>query len=203
MISCFFWFAKTSSWVFAIAFFIGAIYGYSREQYKANTDEEVYEIIDDKRQDDFDQKNNYIINDCNTISSPNDIQIGKAIHRTKFELNQIELKVLRDIGVIQPDYLLDDVIETALTQRLDLAKSKDAIDDAFHRSLIELEQRQREYQNEVDHVELNVRQAYRRLQAATKCYETQTISLIGKDCASSNKNWSYLMHELTIHLRLS
>ncbi len=156
--------------------------------------------------------------------------------RTEVELDQNELKALENIGVTQPDYPLDEVIETALTQRLDLANSRDEIDDAARRielaadnlgmelnlvasldvhstestkferlqfhsgtyalglesdlpldrkaernayriALIALEQRLREYQNDADEVELNVRQAYRQLRAAAESYETQTISL--------------------------
>jgi len=51
----------------------------SPEHYKAEADEEVYKIIDSKWQDSFGQKTNYIINDCNIPSSPNDIQIEKAV----------------------------------------------------------------------------------------------------------------------------
>ncbi|MBW7992380.1 MAG: TolC family protein, partial [Planctomycetes bacterium] len=53
--------------------------GCSPEQYKAEADKEVYQIIDDKWEDDFGQKANYIISDSNTISSPIDIPVEKVI----------------------------------------------------------------------------------------------------------------------------
>jgi outer membrane protein TolC len=45
------------------------------------------------------------------------------------ELDQNELKALEEIGISQPDYTLDEAIETALLQRLDLANTADDIDD--------------------------------------------------------------------------
>jgi outer membrane protein TolC len=51
----------------------------SPEQYKADADKEVYKIIDDKWEDDFGVKANYIISDSNAVSSPIDIQVEKAI----------------------------------------------------------------------------------------------------------------------------
>jgi len=48
----------------------------------------------------------------------------------EIELDQDELKALADTGVTQPDYTLDDAVETALARRLDLATSRDNVDDA-------------------------------------------------------------------------
>jgi len=45
------------------------------------------------------------------------------------ELDQNELKALEEIGISRPDYTLDEAIETALLQRLDLANTADNIDD--------------------------------------------------------------------------
>jgi outer membrane protein TolC len=45
------------------------------------------------------------------------------------ELDQNELKALEAVGIGKPDYTLDEAIETALLQRLDLANFADAIDD--------------------------------------------------------------------------
>ena len=56
-----------------------------------------------------------------TLSLPTDATI---------ELDQNELKVLADKGIVETDYELDAAIETALAQRLDLANSADAVDDA-------------------------------------------------------------------------
>lgn len=56
-----------------------------------------------------------------TLSLPTD---------AKIELDQNELNVLADKGIVETDYELDAAIETALAQRLDLANSADAVDDA-------------------------------------------------------------------------
>ncbi len=152
------------------------------------------------------------------------------------ELDQNELKALEEVGISQPDYTADAAIETALTQRLDLATSMDKIDDAlrkvmvaadglgpeldlvgslevgstpptdygrlqFHRgtyslglgvdlpldrkternayrrTLIELEQQQRQYENDTDTVKLEVRQGYRDLEQAAESYRIQKNSL--------------------------
>ncbi|MHC4535871.1 MAG: TolC family protein [Planctomycetota bacterium] len=53
--------------------------GCSPQQYKADADKEVYQIINEKWQDDFGQKANYIISDCNTVSSSIDIPVEKVI----------------------------------------------------------------------------------------------------------------------------
>ncbi|MHC4425606.1 MAG: TolC family protein [Planctomycetota bacterium] len=156
--------------------------------------------------------------------------------RTEVELDQNELEALKKIGAAELGYVPDEAVEAALAQRLDLANSKGAIDDAmrkvvvaadgfgaelnligsagvgstpetdftrlqFHNgtyslglkadlpldrkaernayreALIALEQRQREYENDVDEIELEVRQAYRELREASERYETQTSSL--------------------------
>ena len=155
---------------------------------------------------------------------------------TEVELNQNELKALEEIGITEPGYELDAAIETALAQRLDLANSADAVDDAgrkvvvaadnlgvelnligsanagspagtdfkrlqfqngtyalgleadllldrkaernaYREALIALQQRQREYQNDLDGVELDVRSAYRQLQEYAERYGTQKNSL--------------------------
>lgn len=162
-----------------------------------------------------------------TLSLPTD---------AKIELDQNELKVLEDKGVVETDYELDAAIETALAQRLDLANTADAVEDAnrkvavaadnlgaelnlvgsanvqstpetnvdrlrFHQgayslgleadlpldrkaernayreALITLEQRQREYENGVDQVKLNVRDAYRKLREEAESYRTQQKAL--------------------------
>jgi len=65
--------------VVGIAVISGFSGGCSPEQYKADADKEVYQIIDDKWDDEFGVKANYIISDCNTVSSPNDIPVEKVI----------------------------------------------------------------------------------------------------------------------------
>lgn len=59
----------------------------------------------------------------------------------------------------------------------DLPLDRKAERNAYREALIALEQRRREYQGDVDEVELDVRQAYRQLREAAERYETQTISL--------------------------
>ena len=47
----------------------------------------------------------------------------------EIELDQNELKALAELGISQPDYALEEAVETALNQRLDLATSRDQVDD--------------------------------------------------------------------------
>ncbi|MHC4678530.1 MAG: TolC family protein [Planctomycetota bacterium] len=152
------------------------------------------------------------------------------------ELDQDELRALEKTGIVESDYELEAAIETALAQRLDLANSADALEDAarkvavaadnlgvelnlvgsagvqstpdtdikqlqFHRgayalgleadlpldrkaernayreALISLEQREREYENDVDEVKLDVRDAYRKLREEAESYRTQQKAL--------------------------
>lgn len=64
-------------WVLGTAIIFGIAGACSPENYKADADKEVYQIIDSKWQDSFGQKANYIISDV--PPSPNDIQIEKAV----------------------------------------------------------------------------------------------------------------------------
>jgi outer membrane protein TolC len=63
---------------FGIAVILG-LAGCSPEQYKAQADKEVYQIIDNKWQDEFGHKSNYIISDSNVPPSPDDIRIERAV----------------------------------------------------------------------------------------------------------------------------
>jgi len=51
-------------------------------------------------------------------------------------LDQNELDALRAIGISQPDYSLDQAIETALIRRLDLATAEDQVDDAARKVIL-------------------------------------------------------------------
>ena len=59
----------------------------------------------------------------------------------------------------------------------DLPLDRKAERNAYREALIALEQRRREFQGDVDAVELDVRQAYRQLREAAERYETQKNSL--------------------------
>ena len=59
----------------------------------------------------------------------------------------------------------------------DLPLDRKAERNAYREALIALEQRRREFQGDVDEVELDVRQAYRQLREAAERYETQKNSL--------------------------
>jgi outer membrane protein TolC len=152
------------------------------------------------------------------------------------QLDQNELDALKKLGLHKLDYDLSVATETALLTRLDLANSRDSIDDAtrkvmvaadglgaelnligtaevgstektkparlqFHKgsyaigleadlpldrkaernayreALIVLQQQEREYENDVANVKLDVRQAYRQLREAQERYETHKKSL--------------------------
>jgi outer membrane protein TolC len=154
----------------------------------------------------------------------------------KVKLDEKELKALLEKGITEPDYTLGSAIETALLWRLDLANSRDGVDDAarkvivaadglgtqldligsagvdsteetdftrlrFHEgtyslgvradlpldrkaernayreALIALDQQQRQFDNDRDNVELDVREAHRRLQQEAKSYSTQYLAM--------------------------
>ncbi len=79
MMFCQFRFATLACWATIAAFILGLLGACSSDRYKAETDEEVYRIIDSKWQESFGSKTNYIIGDCNTVSSPNDIHFEIAV----------------------------------------------------------------------------------------------------------------------------
>lgn len=77
--SCKFRFVTLACWGLAAAAIFGLVGACSPEQYKAEADEEVYQIINSKWQDSFGHKSNYIIGDSNVPPSPNDIQIERVV----------------------------------------------------------------------------------------------------------------------------
>jgi len=151
-------------------------------------------------------------------------------------LDQNELNALEEMGISEIEFTLDEALETALLQRLDLYNSADSIDDAlrnvhlaaeglgpqlnitgganvssreesdfsnfqfnngsyslgfdadlpldrktqrnnYRRALIQLEQQQRQYEEEVDRIKLAVRGAYRRLKETADRYKIEKNSL--------------------------
>ncbi len=52
------------------------------------------------------------------------------------ELDPNELEALRRMEVIEPDYTLDAAMETAVSRRLDLANSADAVEDAARKVMV-------------------------------------------------------------------
>lgn len=151
-------------------------------------------------------------------------------------LDPNELVALGNIGVELPEYTVEDVVEMALERRLDLANTREGLEDterklvlaaeglgvqlnligsagvdstektnftrlrfhegtyslgfeadlpfdqkaernAYREALISLQQRQRGYDEEVERVKLDVRQAYRDLEETTKSYQIQKISV--------------------------
>ena len=152
-------------------------------------------------------------------------------------LDPNELVALEELGVSEPEYTLEEAVQMALDLRLDLANTKDKLDDTgrslvlaaegigvqmdvtassnvsspsgetdytrlqFHegtytlgfntdlpfdqvsernnyrRALINMQQSQRSYEEDLERVKLDVRQAYRDLVESTRSYEIQQISL--------------------------
>jgi len=193
--------------------------------------------VDQARQSELNARDNSIQAQQSYEQQLDEFKITLALPTsTQVELDQNELKALEDMGITEPDYELDVAIEAAMAQRLDLANSGDAVDDAerkvvvaadnlgaelnlvgsasassppgtnvkrvqfqdgtyaigleadlpfdrkaernaYREALITLEQRQREYQNDVDEVELDVRRAYRQLREFAERYRTQKTSL--------------------------
>ncbi len=151
-------------------------------------------------------------------------------------LDPNELTMLADLGISQPEYTEVDATELALTRRLDLANTRDGLDDAerklelaakglgvqlnligsanvasepetkfaslqfdegryqlgleadlpldrkaernaYRESLITVQQRYRNYDEQVDEIKLGVRQAYRDLAETAESYRIQQIGL--------------------------
>lgn len=63
------------TWGVCAALILGIVSGCSREHYKEKADEEVYEILGDKWQDDFGQMANYQVNDA----SPNNVEVLRVV----------------------------------------------------------------------------------------------------------------------------
>jgi outer membrane protein TolC len=152
------------------------------------------------------------------------------------ELDPNALQILSTMEIAEPQFNVDDAIQTALTLRLDLSTIKDQVDDArrkikvaenalqadlnlvanaevgstptrqagqlefqngsysigaqldlpfdrmsernsYRRSLITLMQNQRDYENAIDNVKLDVRTNYRALVENAQRYQIQKISL--------------------------
>ena len=152
------------------------------------------------------------------------------------QLDPNELMILDTIGVSQPDYSAEEAIQMALVQRLDLANTRDRIDDAerkliltaeglgpqinlvgsanvdstpdtevtrlrFHEgtysmgvtvdlpfdrlderntyreSLISVRKRQRDYDEKIDTIKLQIRASYRSLVQTAESYRIQKIGL--------------------------
>jgi len=152
------------------------------------------------------------------------------------ELDPNALQVLSAMEVVEPEFNVDDAIQTALSLRLDLATMKDQVDDArrkikvsenalkadldivaranvdstpdrqagrlrfndgsysigaqldlpfdrksernnYRESLITLIQRQRDYEDGIDNVKLDVRNNYRSLVESAQRYKIQQLSL--------------------------
>jgi len=70
---------KLLCWALGVAAILGFVGACGPEQYKADADKEVYQIIDSKWKDDFGIKANYTISDYNDPASPNDIEITDLI----------------------------------------------------------------------------------------------------------------------------
>jgi len=66
-------------WLLGIAVILGLAGACGPQHYKADADEEVYNIIDSKWQDDFGIKTNYTISDYNDPASPNDVELAEMI----------------------------------------------------------------------------------------------------------------------------
>jgi outer membrane protein TolC len=164
------------------------------------------------------------------------------------ELDQNELIALREMGVTEPGFALDEAVETALLRRLDLANTADRIDDNLRKTvlfaeglgpqldfitdidysspqgeqdfqnlrlhegnysfgynldlpldrkfqrndyraaLIALEQQKRRYDEDVDSVKLQVRDAYRQLVQTAEQYRIQLNSFnLATQRVESNK----------------
>ncbi len=66
-------------WLLGIAAILGLAGACGHQHYKADADEEVYNIINSKWQDDFGQKSNYTISDYNDPALPNNVELAEMV----------------------------------------------------------------------------------------------------------------------------
>lgn len=193
--------------------------------------------VDQAEQDKLSARDRYISAQQNFQQLLDLFKIRLAISTTsEIALDPNELDALTTEEISDPQYSLQDAIDTSLANRLDLANTSDAVDDAarkiivaednlkagirvvggmnaasqgqtdfqniqfqdgtysaglevdlpfdrksqrneYRRTLIALEQYQRNYENKADEVKLEVRNAYRRLIELAEKYRIQQLSL--------------------------
>ncbi len=93
--------------------------------------------VDQAKQSELDAMDRYVRAQQNYQQGLDTFKIELALPTdANVELDQNELKALKEVGVNQPDYSADAAIETALLERLDLATSMDMIDDALRKVMV-------------------------------------------------------------------
>jgi len=108
-----------------------------RLEMEAETGRKTQFDVDEARQSELNARNNHVRAQRSYEDALDNFKVDQLSVSTdaNIVLDQSELKVLEDIGISQPDYMLEEAIETALLRRLDLANSADAVDDSV-RNLI-------------------------------------------------------------------
>ncbi len=107
-------------WILCVVLFLGLSGGCSREHYKADADQEVYKIIDDKWRDDFGRKTNYLISDANVPAPPNE----PASPNEQAPPNDVEIaEMIPESGVIN----LQQAVEIATKFNRDYQYQKESL----------------------------------------------------------------------------
>ncbi len=92
---------------------------------------------DQAEQRQLDAKDNYVRAERVYKESLDAFKIRLALPTdANMTLDQNDLKALEQAGLGEPEYVLDDAVETALLRRLDLANTADRIDDAVRNVLL-------------------------------------------------------------------
>jgi len=170
-----------------------------RVEMKAEASSKPHLEVDQAKQSELTARNNYIKAQQRYLQELDAFKIRLALPTdARISLDVNELKALMNVGISTHNYTLEAAVETALSHRLDFANSEDQIEDAkrkvivakadlsldsisecnaYRKTLITLSQKQRQYQENINQVKLEVRKAYRQLQEKAESYQIQKESL--------------------------
>jgi len=109
-----------------------------RLEMEAETGRKTQFDVDEARQSELNARNSYVRAQRSYEDALDNFKVNQLSVSTdaNIVLDQSELKALEDIGISQPDYMLEEAIETALLRRLDLANSADKVDDEVRKVVL-------------------------------------------------------------------
>jgi outer membrane protein TolC len=112
-----------------------------RLEMEAETGRKTQFDVDEARQSELNARNSHVGAQRSYEDALDNFKVNQLSVSTdaNIVLDQSELKALEDIGISQPDYMLEEAIETALLRRLDLANTADKVDDVVRNVVLAAE----------------------------------------------------------------
>jgi len=112
-----------------------------RLEMEAETGRKTQFDVDEARQSELNARNSHVRAQRSYEDALDNFKVNQLSVSTdaNIVLDQSELKALEDIGISQPDYMLEEAIETALLRRLDLANTADKVDDVVRNVVLAAE----------------------------------------------------------------